>query len=38
MTGTLERWQISEFEFQIDCRLISNLKSELYHLKFQDRP
>jgi hypothetical protein len=36
MTGTLERLQISEFGFQIDFRLISNLKSELNHLKSQD--
>jgi hypothetical protein len=38
MTGILERLQISEFGFQIDFRLMSILKSELYHLKFQDRP
>jgi hypothetical protein len=31
------RFQISEFGFQIDFRLIANLNSELYHLKFQDR-
>jgi hypothetical protein len=37
--------QISEFRFQIDFRLISNLKSEfrtlnseVRNLKFQDRP
>jgi hypothetical protein len=37
MTGTLARWQISAFGFQIDCRLIPKLKSEFCHLKSQDR-
>jgi hypothetical protein len=37
MTGTRERLQISEFRFQIDFRLISNLKPEICRLKFQDR-
>jgi hypothetical protein len=36
MTGTLERLQISEFRFQIDFRLISNLNSEFCNLKSQD--
>jgi hypothetical protein len=37
MTGTLERLQISEFRFQIDFRLIANLKSDFCNLKSQDR-
>jgi len=32
------RVQISEFRFQIDFRLIANLKFEFCHLKSQDRP
>jgi hypothetical protein len=30
------RFQISEVRFQIDFRLISNLKSEFFNLKSQD--
>jgi hypothetical protein len=31
------RFQTSDFRFQIDFRLISNLKSEFCNLKSQDR-
>jgi hypothetical protein len=38
MTNTITRLQISEFRFQIDFRLHSNLNSEICHLKSKDRP
>jgi hypothetical protein len=31
------RFQTSDFGFQIDFRLVTILKFELCHLKFQDR-
>jgi len=36
MTGTPAELQISEVRFQIECRLIPNLKSEFFNLKSQD--